>query len=76
MEGQLPGRDVLQHVVDVHCHPTDEPQIPEDVMSALDIKVCAMASRFDDQQRVSELALKFPDKVRRGYLSKSCDTNM
>jgi hypothetical protein len=67
MNNQLPGNDVLQHIVDVHCHPTDEIEVPEDVMSALEIKVCAMSSRFDDQQRVSDLALKFPDKVRRDY---------
>lgn len=59
----LPGRDVLEHVVDVHCHPTDEIDVSDEVMSGLSIKLCAMASHFEDQKRVADLARRYPDKV-------------
>ncbi|KAG8933438.1 hypothetical protein FRC02_011816 [Tulasnella sp. 418] len=58
----LPPFEVLEHVTDVHCHPTDSP-IPDDIMDSLKIKVCSMATRADDQEKVKELARKWPDKV-------------
>jgi hypothetical protein len=59
----LPSKDVLEHVVDVHCHPTDEIEIADDVMNSLHIKICAMATNSNDQQRVADLAKRFPDNV-------------
>ncbi|KIM32290.1 hypothetical protein M408DRAFT_63027 [Serendipita vermifera MAFF 305830] len=59
----LPPKEVLEHVVDVHCHPTDAGDISDDVMNNLHIKICAMATHSNDQQRVSDLATRFPDNV-------------
>lgn len=71
----LPPEDVLKHVVDVHCHPTDS-DINENDMEALRITLCAMATRQDDQALVADLAEKYPDRVipcfgeyRRSYYS-------
>ncbi|KAG8764421.1 hypothetical protein FRC16_008392, partial [Serendipita sp. 398] len=58
-----PPRDILGHLVDVHCHPTEQTQIPDDLMSDLPIKVCAMASGRHDQEKVADLVRRFPDKV-------------
>ncbi|KAL4070703.1 hypothetical protein J3A83DRAFT_4372885 [Scleroderma citrinum] len=58
----LPSLEVLRHVVDVHCHPTDSPVSP-DVMDQLPITICAMSSQPSDQSRVRDLALAYPDKV-------------
>ncbi|KAJ2931895.1 hypothetical protein H1R20_g5199, partial [Candolleomyces eurysporus] len=55
--------DVLRHVVDVHCHPTDAGEIPPEAMESLEITICAMASMQSDQQRVAALAEAYPDKV-------------
>lgn len=59
----LPSDDVLRHVVDVHCHPTDAPQISPEAMDQLQITVCAMASRESDQPLVRNLATSHPSKV-------------
>lgn len=58
----LPSDSVLSHVVDVHCHPTDS-EVPDDVLQDLKIKVCAMATRAEDQSKVRQLAEKWPEKV-------------
>ncbi|THH08349.1 hypothetical protein EW145_g2767 [Phellinidium pouzarii] len=58
----LPSADVLKHVIDVHCHPTDS-ETPKNLMDELPITVCAMATRHDDQALVAELANAYPDKV-------------
>ncbi|KAG8983757.1 hypothetical protein FRB90_005781, partial [Tulasnella sp. 427] len=58
----LPPNDVLSHVIDAHCHPTDN-EIPASVMDDLKTHICAMASRQDDQVRVADLARQWPDKV-------------
>lgn len=55
-------REVLAHVVDVHCHPTDSP-CPDEVMHSLAVRVCAMATRASDQPLVRDLAAAYPDKV-------------
>lgn len=62
---QLPGIDVLKHVVDAHCHPTDEIDISSEDMDSMSIKICAMATRSDDQIRVAELAQRYPEKVHQ-----------
>ncbi|KAG8882768.1 hypothetical protein FRB99_004639, partial [Tulasnella sp. 403] len=46
----LPSPDILQHVVDVHCHPTDT-DVSDGSMDDLKIKICAMSSRADDQPK-------------------------
>lgn len=53
---------VLQHVVDVHCHPTDSP-FSQDVMDGLAVRICAMATRATDQALVKQLAAAYPEKV-------------
>ena len=58
----IPSLEVLRHVVDVHCHPTDSPVTP-DAMRYLPITICAMSSQLDDQSRVRDLALAYPEKV-------------
>ncbi|KAK0199014.1 TatD related DNase-domain-containing protein [Armillaria mellea] len=59
----LPDVSVLQHVVDVHCHPTDAPSISPESMDKLQITICAMASRTSDQILVKNLASSYPNKV-------------
>lgn len=59
----LPGPDVLRHVVDVHCHPTDAPSISAESMRRLGITICAMSSMQSDQTKVKELAIGYPEKV-------------
>lgn len=58
--------EVLEHLTDVHCHPTDSPT-PHETMSTLPIRVCAMATRDTDQSLVRELAIAYPDKVVAGF---------
>ncbi|PSR71090.1 hypothetical protein PHLCEN_2v13059 [Hermanssonia centrifuga] len=59
---QLGPPEVLAHVVDVHCHPTDSRISPE-VMDSLPIRICAMATRGNDQALVRNLAKEYPEKV-------------
>lgn len=54
--------ELLKHVVDVHCHPTESPIVPEAVRACA-VTVCAMASNPNDQELVKSLALEHPDKV-------------
>lgn len=58
----LPAKDVLAHVVDVHCHPTDA-EVGVDDAASLPIRLCAMASRADDQAKVADLAITNPTRV-------------
>ncbi|KAF9245860.1 TatD DNase family Scn1 [Melanogaster broomeanus] len=57
-----PPLDVLRHVVDVHCHPTDS-EVTAEAMDNLSITICAMSSRQSDQLLVRDLANAYPDKV-------------
>lgn len=59
----LPSSDVLRHLVDVHCHPTDTYPVSPKAMEELQITVCAMASRTEDQALVRDLAASYPSKV-------------
>jgi Tat protein secretion system quality control protein TatD with DNase activity len=59
----MPSRDVLRHVIDVHCHPTDAPSISDISMENLQITICAMSTMDSDQQRVRDLAMSYPAKV-------------
>lgn len=58
----MPPTDVLQHVIDVHAHPTDS-NITEAEIDQLPITVCAMATRHNDQQLVAKLARALPEKI-------------
>jgi Tat protein secretion system quality control protein TatD with DNase activity len=58
----LPPLDVLRHVVDVHCHPTDS-EVTTQAMDNLAITICAMSSRPADQPLVRDLANAYPEKV-------------
>ncbi|KAJ3763123.1 hypothetical protein EV360DRAFT_34176 [Lentinula raphanica] len=60
---ELPSSEVLQHLVDVHCHPTDAPLISSESMHNLDITICAMSSKASDQRLVYKLAKSYPQKV-------------
>ncbi|KAJ4485746.1 TatD related DNase-domain-containing protein [Lentinula aciculospora] len=60
---ELPSSEVLRHVVDVHCHPTDAPSILPESMEKLGITICAMSSRASDQSLVYNLAKLYPKKV-------------
>ena len=55
--------EVLRHVVDVHCHPTDAGDIAPDSIERLEITICAMSSHKADQSRVAALAEGQPKKV-------------
>ncbi|KIY50430.1 TatD DNase family Scn1 [Fistulina hepatica ATCC 64428] len=60
----MPSIDVLKHVVDVHCHPTDSPEsVTAESMARVHITVCAMASQQSDQHLVKDMAIRFHDKV-------------
>ncbi|KAI0081089.1 Metallo-dependent hydrolase [Panus rudis PR-1116 ss-1] len=53
---------VLEHITDVHCHPTDS-RVPEQAIKDLPIRICAMATRPSDQSLVRDLAKANPDRV-------------
>ena len=57
-----PPLDVLRHVVDVHCHPTDSEITPQ-AMDNLAITICAMSCTPVDQPLVRDLARAYPNKV-------------
>lgn len=57
-----PSPDVLRHLVDVHCHPTDS-EVTAEAMDNLFMTICAMSSRQSDQPLVRDLAEKYPEKV-------------
>ncbi|KAI0718955.1 TatD DNase family Scn1 [Cerioporus squamosus] len=57
-------RSVLEHVVDVHCHPTDSDMgMTLEVAQEMAMRICAMATRRSDQRLVAALARAHPDKV-------------
>ena len=60
----LPSTAILEHIVDVHCHPTDAPDgISAGSMQRLNITVCAMSTMQTDQVLVKQLATSYPEKV-------------
>lgn len=59
-----PSPDVLSHIVDVHCHPTDALEgVSDTSMDRLKITVCAMSTMPSDQAKVRDLASRYPEKV-------------
>lgn len=67
----LPRAEILRHVVDVHCHPTDSP-IPTEYMESLPITICAMSTRPSDQDLVRDLATAYPEKVIPSFGQRCC----
>jgi Tat protein secretion system quality control protein TatD with DNase activity len=63
MSHLLPPPEVLAHVVDVHCHPTDAPSITESAIEDLPCTLCAMATQEGDQSKVATLARTRPDRI-------------
>ncbi|KAF8167351.1 hypothetical protein B0H34DRAFT_645680 [Crassisporium funariophilum] len=60
----LPNADILRHIVDAHCHPTDAPGgISATSMEKLEISICAMSTMQSDQLLVKDLASAYPGKV-------------
>ncbi|KAH9897885.1 hypothetical protein C8Q73DRAFT_682898 [Cubamyces lactineus] len=56
--------EVLAHVVDVHCHPTDSDfGMTSEFVKELPIRICAMSTRRSDQELVANLARAHPEKV-------------
>ena len=57
-------REVLAHVVDVHCHPTDSDfGMTSEFVKELPVRICAMSTRRSDQEPVAKLARAHPEKV-------------
>ena len=57
-------REVLAHIVDVHCHPTDSNMaMTLDAMRDIPIRLCAIATRQSDQRLVADLACAYPESV-------------
>jgi hypothetical protein len=66
VETKLPPTEVLNHVVDVHCHAQNR-ELPPEVMESLAITICTMAWCPRDQEVVADIARKWPDKVIPGF---------
>ena len=59
----LPAPEVLVHVVDVHCHPTDASSILASTIETLPCTLCAMATQEGDQSKVADLARTRQDRI-------------
>ena len=56
--------EVLKHVIDVHCHPTDsDMDMTLIAVQNTPVRMCAMATRGSDQRLVGDLARAQPDRV-------------
>ncbi|KAI9444742.1 TatD DNase family Scn1 [Lactarius indigo] len=58
-----PAPQVLAHLIDVHCHPTDAPSITASSIESLPCTLCAMSTQVGDQSKVAALARAHPDRV-------------
>ena len=63
MPHTLSASEVLAHLVDVHCHPTDAPSIAASTIGSLPCTLCAMSTQQGDQSKVASLARARPDRV-------------
>ncbi|KAF9531935.1 TatD DNase family Scn1 [Crepidotus variabilis] len=64
----LPSSDILAHITDVHCHPTDAPGgVSTSSMQQLGIHICAMSSGPHDQEKVKALATAYPEKATPAF---------
>src|SRR6266404_667477 len=59
----LPAPEVLAHLVDVHCHPTDAPSVTASSIESLPCTLCAMSTRAEDQSKVAALARAHPERI-------------
>jgi len=59
----LPPPEILAHLVDVHCHPTDAPEIAASTIESIPCTLCAMSTQEGDQSKVAALARARPDRV-------------
>jgi Tat protein secretion system quality control protein TatD with DNase activity len=59
----LPAPEILVHIVDVHCHPTDALSIAASTIESLPCTLCAMATQEGDQSKVAALARARPDRI-------------
>ncbi|CAE6422680.1 unnamed protein product [Rhizoctonia solani] len=60
----LPSATVLSHIVDAHCHPTDNSPISDQHIQTVQLgQICAMSSNADDQAKVRELGARMGDRV-------------
>lgn len=51
-------------IYDAHCHPVDNyKKLPAGLKNLRTSKLTVMATRLDDQHKVHEAALQFPDRV-------------
>lgn len=67
MSGQSrPNPAILQRIVDAHCHPTDKP-IPSGTVDGLNMHLCIMATREDDQSKVADLAAQASTKITPAF---------
>ncbi|EJD45653.1 TatD DNase family Scn1 [Auricularia subglabra TFB-10046 SS5] len=60
--GPVPHVSLLQHLTDVHAHPTDN-EIPDNVVGGLEMTICAMSTNARDQPLVEQLARQRPDRI-------------
>ena len=51
-----PAPQVLAHLVDVHCHPTDAPSLTASTIESPACTLCAMSTQAGDQSKVAALA--------------------
>jgi Tat protein secretion system quality control protein TatD with DNase activity len=58
--GALLPPDVLPHIVDAHCHPTNA---TDEEMAGVTSRMCIMSMHQEDQKQVEVLAEKYPTKV-------------
>ena len=63
----LPTPAVLEHLIDVHCHPTVAPSISASTIESLPCTLCAMATQVEDQSKVAALVRARPDRVVPGF---------
>jgi Tat protein secretion system quality control protein TatD with DNase activity len=67
MPHSLPAPEILAHLIDVHCHPTDAPTIAVSTIESFPCTLCPMASRVEDQSKVAALVRARPDRVVPGF---------
>jgi len=63
MQHKLPAPEILAHLIDVHCHPTDASSIATSTIESLPCTLCAMSTQQGDQSKVASLARARPDRV-------------
>ncbi|KAK9247014.1 hypothetical protein V1506DRAFT_533281 [Lipomyces tetrasporus] len=63
-EADLPRRIWQLGIYDAHCHPTDNYKRLADALDTINIsKLTIMATRLDDQVKVHEAAVEYPNRI-------------